>query len=154
MMEPISIENALKISRPELGDKIGLSLYRLLRLVALEDIMGPGASSISYYSGKKLGEKIQFKTIDDLLEFCKEINIGKISVSEIKDNKVHIDVHECATCSGMEPVGRPICHFEGGLIAGALQGITNTKVQAKEVTCIGGMGDDTCGFDLVMTPIV
>lgn len=152
-MEPIEIANALKIDRPELGDKVGLGLYRLLRLVALEDIMGPGASSISYYAGKKLGQKLEFKSIDDLLEFCKQINIGKISVSEIIDNKVHVDVYECATCSGMERVGRPICHFEGGLIAGALEGITHSKVQAKEVTCIGGLGDETCGFDITMKPI-
>ncbi len=154
MMKPIEVANALKINRPELGDKVGLGLYRLLRLVALEDIMGPGASSISYYAGKKLGQQLGVKSINDLLEFCQQINIGKISVSEIVDNKVHVDVHECATCAGMEPVGRPICHFEGGLIAGALESITNTKVQAKEVTCIGGLGDETCGFDIIMTPVV
>ncbi len=153
MLNPIEISNTLKIDRPELGDQVGLGLYRLLRLVALEDIMGPGASSISYYAGKKLGQKLEFKSIEGLLEFCKQINIGKISLSEIVDNKVHVDVHECATCSGMMPVGRPICHFEGGLIAGALEGITNTKVNAKEVTCIGGLGDETCGFDITMTPI-
>ena len=154
MKESITIANALKINRPELGDQIGLGLYRLLRLVALEDIMGAGASSISYYAGKKLGKDLNFDSIDQLLVFCKDINIGQISLSEIVDNKVHVDVHECATCAGMEPVGRPICHFEGGIIAGALEGITHSKVQAKEVTCIGGMGDETCGFDIVMTPII
>ena len=153
MMQPIEIANALKIDRPELGKNVDLGLYRLLRLVALEDIMGPGASSISYYAGKKLGQKLGVKSIDELLAFCKQINIGKISLSEIVDNKVHVDVHECATCAGMEPVGRPICHFEGGLIAGALESITNNKVLAKEVTCIGGLGDETCGFDIVMRPI-
>jgi predicted hydrocarbon binding protein len=48
----------------------------------------------------------------------------------------------------MEPVGRPICHFEGGLIAGAINTILNKKVKVKEVTCIGGLGDETCGFDI------
>ena len=153
MMQPIEIANALKIDRPELGNSVDLGLYRLLRLVALEDILGPGASSISYYAGKKLGQKLDLKSIDELLAFCKQINVGKISLSEIVDNKVHVDVHECATCAGMEPVGRPICHFEGGLIAGALESITKTKVLAKEVTCIGGLGDETCGFDIVMKPI-
>ncbi len=153
MNNPISIANALKINRPQLGDQVGLGLYRLLRLVALEDIMGAGASSISYYAGKKLGKELGFGSIEQLLEFCKGISIGQISLSEIVDNKVHVDVHECATCAGMEPVGRPICHFEGGIIAGALEGITKTKAQAKEVTCIGGLGDETCGFDIVMTPI-
>ena len=150
-MKPIEITNALKIDRPDLGDKVGLGLYRLLRLVALEDIMGPGAASISYYAGKKLGEKLGLKSIDDLLQLCEQLNIGKVEVSELFEDKVHVDIYECATCSGMEAVGRPICHFEGGLIAGALTSITNKKVQAKEVTCIGGMGDETCGFDIQMS---
>ena len=57
-------------------------------------------------------------------------------------------MYECVTCSGLQPVGRSICHFEGGLIAGAVQDITGSKVRAKEITCIGGLGDETCGFDL------
>jgi predicted hydrocarbon binding protein len=152
-MEPIDIANALKINRPELGNQVGLGLYRLLRLVALEDIMGPGASSISYYAGKKLGEKLEVTSLEGLLDFCKQINIGKISLEKINDSKIHVDVHECATCAGMDPVGRPICHFEGGLIAGALESITHKKIQAKEVTCIGGLGDETCGFDLELKTI-
>jgi hypothetical protein len=30
----------------------GIALYRLLRLVALEDILGQGAAAITYYAGK------------------------------------------------------------------------------------------------------
>jgi predicted hydrocarbon binding protein len=52
------------------------------------------------------------------------------------------------TCSGLSPVGRTLCHFEGGLIAGVVETILGKPVQAKEVSCIGGLGDSTCGFDL------
>ena len=45
-------------------------------------------------------------------------------------------------------MGRPICHFEGGLIAGAVETITGKSVLAKEVSCIGGLGDATCGYNL------
>jgi hypothetical protein len=50
----------------------------------------------------------------------------------------------------MTPVGRVLCHFEGGLIAGAVGSILKKDVQAREVSCIGGLGDATCGFDLVI----
>ena len=147
-MEQIELANALQVNRPELGDQTGVGLYRLLRLVALEDIMGPGASAISYYAGKKLGLELNLKTLDEFLELCKELKIGLIEVPVMTDTHIHVDVYECVTCAGMETVGRPICHFEGGLIAGAVEGIIGKSVQAKEVTCIGGLGDDSCGFDL------
>ena len=147
-MKPIELSNALKINRPELGDLTGVGLYRLLRLVAWEDIMGPGASAISYYAGKKLGHELNLKTLDEFLELCQQLKIGIIEVPEMTDTHIHVDIYECVTCSGMDPVGRPVCHFEGGLIAGVVETITGKSVKAKEVTCIGGLGDDTCGYDL------
>ena len=38
-----------------------------------------------------------------------------------------------------------------GLIAGAVESITGKKATAKEVTCIGGLGHETCGFDITLT---
>ena len=146
--KPIELSNALKINRPELGDLTGVGLYRLLRLVAWEDIMGPGASAISYYAGKKLGHSLNLKTLDEFLELCEQLKIGIIKIPEMTDTHIHVDIYECVTCSGMDPVGRPICHFEGGLIAGVVETITGKSVKAKEVSCIGGLGDDTCGYDL------
>lgn len=150
-MKPVDIANALQIHRPELGNEVGIGLYRLVRLVALEDILGPGASAVSYYAGKKLGIGLQIKQLDDFLALCEQLKIGKIKIPVMTATHIHVDVCECVTCSGMSPVGRTLCHFEGGLIAGVVETILGKKVQAKEVSCIGGLGDKTCGFDLLMT---
>ncbi len=147
-MKSIELSNALKINRPELGNFSGVGLYRLLRLVAWEDIMGPGASAISYYAGKKLGQDLNLKALDEFLELCIQLKIGIIEIPTMTDTHMHVDIYECVTCSGMDPVGRPICHFEGGLIAGAVETITGKSVLAKEVSCIGGLGDATCGYHL------
>jgi hypothetical protein len=45
-LDRIALDNALKIDRPQLGEMTGIALYRLLRLVALEDILGQGAAAI------------------------------------------------------------------------------------------------------------
>ena len=37
---------------------------------------------------------------------------------------------------------------EGGLIAGVMESIVKKPVTATEVTCIGGLGHKTCGFDV------
>jgi predicted hydrocarbon binding protein len=144
----IDVGNALSIVRPTLGENAGVALYRLLRLVALEDIIGRGASGAAYLAGKKLGMSLGLAKLEDFLQLCKDLNIGIIDVPLVTDSKIHVDVYECVTCSGLQTVGRPICHFEGGLIAGAVQTIMGRSVRAREITCIGGLGDKTCGFDL------
>ncbi|MGR9115952.1 MAG: V4R domain-containing protein [Gammaproteobacteria bacterium] len=144
----IDVENALNVVRPTLGDNAGVALYRLLRLVALEDIIGRGASGAAYLAGKKLGISLGLTQLEDFLQLCKDLNIGIIEVPVATETKIHVDVYECVTCSGLKPVGRSICHFEGGLIAGAVQTITGLSVRAREITCIGGLGDETCGFDI------
>jgi len=146
--QSVDVNNALKIVRPSFGENAGVALYRLLRLVALEDILGRGATGASYLAGKKLGLSLQLTKLDDFLQLCSDLQIGVIEVPVATKTKIHIDVYECVTCSGLDVVGRPLCHFEGGLIAGAVETISGKKVRTKEVTCIGGLGHESCGFDL------
>jgi predicted hydrocarbon binding protein len=149
----VDIKNALKVARPTLGENAGVALYRLLRLVALEDIIGRGAAGTAYVAGKKLGISLGLTKLDDFLELCHSLKIGIIKVPVLTTQKVHVDVYECITCSGMDRVGRALCHFEGGLIAGAVESILKQRTRAHEVTCIGGLGDDACGFDLGFKPL-
>ena len=144
----VDVANAMKISRPTLGDNAGVALYRLLRLVALEDIIGRGAAGTAYVAGKKLGISLNMAKLEDFLALCTALKIGVIQVPVLTNEKIHVDVYECITCSGMDRVGRMLCHFEGGLIAGVVETILKRRTRAHEVTCIGGMGDDACGFDL------
>lgn len=146
--DKIALANALRIARPHLGDTAGIALYRLLRLVALEDILGQGAAAVTYYAGKQLGKDLGLTKLDDFLALCEQLKVGEIKIPMMSADFIHVDVHECVTCAGLEPVGRMLCHFEGGLIAGAVESILGKPVQAKEVTCMGGFGHDSCGFDL------
>jgi predicted hydrocarbon binding protein len=144
----ITLQNALQVSRPELGPNAPIALFRLVRLVALEAIVGRGASGTFFVAGKRLGESLGLQRVEDFLQLCDQLSIGKIHVHQRSDSQLHIAVQECVTCSGMSPVGRPICHFEGGLISGALKGILGRENRTREVTCIGGLGHDACGFDV------
>ena len=144
----VDIGNALNIMRPTLGQDAGVALYRLLRLVAMEDSFGRGASAMAYYAGKKLGVALGITKLEDFLLLCSSLKVGIIEVPVLTDEKIHVDVYECVTCSGLHPVGRALCHFEGGLIAGVVEHVLQKRTQAIEVTCIGGLGDKSCGFDL------
>jgi predicted hydrocarbon binding protein len=144
----VDVANALKVVRPSLGNEAGIALYRLLRLVALEDIIGRGAAGTAYIAGKKLGMSLGIGKLEDFLALCHSLKIGIIKVPVLTAEKIHVDVYECVTCSGLDKVGRTLCHFEGGLIAGAVEVIVKKRTRAHEITCIGGLGDKACGFDL------
>lgn len=144
----VDVSNALTVLRPTLGDTAGVALYRLLRLVALEDIIGRGAAGTAYVAGKKLGQSLGLTSLDQFLELCNALKIGVIEVPVLTESLIHVDVYECVTCAGLATVGRTLCHFEGGLIAGAVEGVVKKRAKAHEVTCIGGLGHDACGFDV------
>jgi predicted hydrocarbon binding protein len=147
----IDVKNALQIARPTLGDDAGIALFRLLRLVALEDIIGRGAAGTAYVAGKKLGHSLGLTKLTDFLDLCAALKIGIVKVPVLSGSHIHVDVYECVTCSGLSKVGRPLCHLEGGLIAGVVESVTKKKARALEVTCIGGLGHDSCGFDVSVT---
>ena len=144
----VNVANALSIVRPTLGDNAGVALYRLLRLVALEDIIGRGAAGTAYVAGKKLGNSLGLTKLEQFLELCSTLKIGIIEVPILTESRIHVDVFECVTCSGMRTVGRTLCHFEAGLVAGVVETVVKKRAKAREVTCIGGLGHDTCGVEV------
>jgi predicted hydrocarbon binding protein len=146
----IDIANALSIVRPKLGDQAGVALYRLLRLVALEDIIGRGAGATAYVAGKKLGQNLGLTNLEDFLGLCSALAIGIIKVPVMTASRIYVDVYECVTCSGMRTVGRTLCQFEAGMIAGVVQTVTGKQTKAKELTCIGGLGHDSCGVEVLL----
>jgi predicted hydrocarbon binding protein len=146
--QAVDVTNALRVLRPTLGGDAGVALYRLLRLVALEDIIGRGAAGTAYLAGKKLGISLKLDKLDALLELCDALKVGIIKIPIATETRVRVEVFECVTCSGLTPVGRALCHFEGGLIAGSLTTIFKQKIRAIETKCIGGLGDEACSFDI------
>ena len=147
----VDVANALSVLRPTLGDTAGVALYRLLRLVALEEIIGRGAAGTAYVAGKKLGNSLGLTKLDQFLELCTSLKVGIIQVPVLTESKIYVDVYECVTCSGMRTVGRTLCHFEAGLIAGVIETVVKKRARAREVTCIGGLGHDSCGVEVDLT---
>jgi predicted hydrocarbon binding protein len=147
-LTPVQLENALTVVRPTLGTDAPVALYRLVRLVAFEEILGRGSNGTAYLAGKRMGQSLGLPDLESFLKLCHDLKIGRIEVSGSPDSELKVDVHECVTCSGLTPVGRTLCAFEGGLIAGVVQGVTGKRTTAKEVSCIGGLGHNTCGFEV------
>ena len=146
MIKKLNISDVLNHRRPELGNSVSIQVFRVLRHVALDDMIGPGGSGIVYQAGKNIGRALELESIDDFLDWVEKSGIG-IPEVENTGNCIIARVYECVTCSGLPNIGRPVCHFEGGLIAGFLERLFNKRFIAKEVKC-WCLGYEVCEFEI------
>ena len=51
MVSKVDFANATKIVRPTLGDEAPIALFRLVRLILLEEVFGVGATAAAYLLG-------------------------------------------------------------------------------------------------------
>jgi hypothetical protein len=150
------LKNALKKGkiRKTMADKVDIKLPRIL-IHSLQWV-SVGYSSALYFAGKRLGKEVLAKdikgnNIKNLLKeiggFFSKIGIGKMEIVEAGNNKSIVHLKECSTCYHMESIGKTVCFFEAGLIAGILEGKLNKNVTVNETVC-GGLGDEIDEFTI------
>ena len=64
-MKEYSIEEVSHIVRPELGEDIPLTLYRILRVIGMRKILGETTGATLYMMGKQVGTMIGARDLDD-----------------------------------------------------------------------------------------
>ncbi|MFB3881456.1 MAG: NAD-binding protein [Armatimonadota bacterium] len=131
-------------------------LFRALRL-ALQDL-GPGMDDMLYALGRQFGrdavapnlEGDQLsRALEQLPSLWTAAGLGRIRLTDCNPSAAHIEEGECATCQGLPEVGRPVCHLERGVIAGALEARLGRTVRTRETKC-WGLGDATCEFEITV----
>jgi predicted hydrocarbon binding protein/tRNA A-37 threonylcarbamoyl transferase component Bud32 len=147
----IDVLSALRVMRPSLGGDAGAGLYRLLRLAAFDSVSGAEAVAAARAAGEKIGRSLGLGTLDELLALCRSLKLGIVEVSPADDTHLDIVVRECVACAGAHESGQAMCHFEGGLLAGAVASIAKRPVRVRETACQGGCGDEACRFELTFT---
>jgi len=152
------------VGRQKLGTMVPVALFRLLRLVGvmegMKEIAGRGANALIYRGGKNLGKSVGEKLLktsgkdldkyfQEVVNICKDLGIGLLSIPEMDLNRgfIKVRVDECVTCSGMPDIGQVVCHFEGGLIGAIIETFTEKKVTVVETEC-WGKGDKACVFEI------
>ncbi|MDY6964645.1 MAG: NAD-binding protein [Halobacteriota archaeon] len=143
--------------RPTLGSEINISLFRALN-TTLHDL-SPNAGKILYSMGENFGKNVLAPLIEstdfervlkDLGKEIEDANIGIFKMVKVEENFAVIRLDECIFCAGLEDVGKTLCDFDSGLIAGVLQRKLGKIVSVEEVKC-WGKGDDTCEFEINIT---
>lgn len=150
-------------ARKELGSITSVEMFRIVRTCLVDTIgitTGKEMANLAIYgSGKVAGHEIyqnflkDAKDLDELVakttQLLKTLKIGlmRIDKADMEKGEFLITVDECVSCAGTPDIGEPICHFEGGVIAGILEDFTGKEVEAKEIKC-WSMGHQTCQFEV------
>jgi len=138
--------------RAQLDDVTNIKSPRTLALSV--QWISVGYASALYFAGKKLGTNILAKElkgsdIKSILQslgvLIKDLGIGNFEIVSVGDKKSVARINDSMTAYGMKPVGKAVCYFESGLIAGVLEGKLGKKVTVNETLC-GGLGDQTEEF--------
>ncbi|MCK4401517.1 hypothetical protein KAW08_04355 [bacterium] len=145
----LKISEIDKSERKKLGVDIPVTLFRLIRLIGMGKLLGDSSGAALYTVGKTVGETLGVKTAEELLKLVEDLKIGIPKVVEMSDKRIIVDVFECVTCSGIPNIGEVVCHFEAGLIAGALGKILGKGTKTTETKC-WGKGDKVCEFETLL----
>lgn len=145
---PLDVPRIFEHDRPTLDGAVPIELYRTVRLLAFREVVGSKISAaILGVSGRSIAKKMGVRGVKQLLRTLKDFALGRISIEEQTDARVVLSVTECATCSGAPDIGEPLCYFEAGFIAGALDGELADHVRADETMC-WGLGDRVCRWEV------
>jgi len=145
----VKLADISKTKRPTLGDEVPVEVFRLLRVIGMYSILGEGSGYTLYLAGKELGEELDVNSIEEFAMLLRRLKIGIMKVLASSDDKIVVRVDECITCSGLPYTGKMICHFEGGIIAGALRKILNRPTKALQ-TKSHTSGFDHCEFHVYL----
>jgi predicted hydrocarbon binding protein len=135
--------------RKKLGTDIPLTTFRLFRLIGMQEILGDSAGPTLYMVGKSVGRELELTTLEELLMFIQKNKIGIPEVVEKNEVQIYIRLYECMTCAGMPDISTLLCHFECGLIAGAIEKVTGKKTKGNQLKGWSN-GDEVCEFQTML----
>ncbi|MFQ6135666.1 MAG: V4R domain-containing protein [Candidatus Hydrothermarchaeales archaeon] len=142
--------------RPTYKKDMNPIFYRMLHLYMLEEYIGAAtAIKILYNTGEEVGKVFAgiYATdtlesfLDELRNFLDREKVAKISVERMNEDEIVIKSEESMTSSGIPSINKPVCHFERGLITGAVKEFLGKNIRSDETKC-WGLGDLYCEFVL------
>ena len=155
----------LEEGRPNLGDQVNLTLYRLLQYTfrdVTEQRFGTEVCDALFYDAGHLAGKFffeqfmkEFKDLPpnaffaELQRVLKELGVGilRIEKADLEKGDILLTVSEDLDCSGLPDIGIEVCNYDEGFIAGIFEKYTGQSFKAKEIDC-WATGDRTCRFQV------
>ncbi len=124
-------------------------------------VLFPELLPIGYQVGRSVGALVDAwhrdenpdlgKLLAEALELAPIHGYGRPEIVKVEENFAIYREHECADCYGMPNVGYPICVYEAGVTAGALEVGLGRPVEVREVKCCAA-GDPYCEYEIRVGP--
>jgi hypothetical protein len=146
-MKEYTIEDLKRIVRPELGEEIPLTLFRILRIIGMRSILGESSGSTLYMMGKHVGNMIGSADMDEFKNRIRELKIGIPEVEIVDEDHIVVRLRECITCAGFGYTGEMFCDMESGIIAGLMEKVYGKKAKSTQ-TKSWSVGYNYCEFEV------
>lgn len=148
-MKEYSYDDIKGVIRPTLGDTVPLTLFRILRIIGMRNLLGESAGPTLYMMGKSVGNMLAPKTMDEFESTIRELKIGIPEIELATEDRLIVNLRECITCAGFSYTGELFCDMESGIIAGLLEKVFNKKARSTQ-TKSWSIGFNYCQFDVVL----
>lgn len=146
-MKNFEYSDMKSIDRTVLGDSVPLELFRAVRLIGMFQGLPMGGKGTTLTVGRKIGESLPVKSVEELLAMFVELKIGIPTITQQNERGMTIVVDDCF-CKGL-PVDdeKMVCDLEGAIMEGALRKILGRNVAVREVKC-NVHGDENCEYEV------
>ena len=120
-------------------------------------VLFPELLPLAYQVGRSIGALVDAWHRDEnpdlgpllreALELAPLHGYARPEIVTVQEDFAVYRMHECADCYGLPDVGYPICVYEAGVTAGALEAGLGRAVQVREVKCCAA-GDAYCEYEI------
>jgi predicted hydrocarbon binding protein len=148
-MKDYVVDDIKSIVRPQLGEEVPLLLFRILRIIGMRSILGETSGATLYMMGKKVGNMLPVRTVEEFSETIRQLKIGIPEVVVIDEDHVTVKLFECITCAGFAYTGEMFCDMESGIIAGLLENVHGKKAKSTQ-TKSWSAGFNYCEFEVFL----
>ncbi|GAB3122530.1 V4R domain-containing protein [Novispirillum itersonii] len=145
-MTAFTFDDMRKIDRKTLGGEVPLELFRTIRLIGLHQGLPMGGKATTLTVGRKIGDSLPVRSVDDILKIFVDLKIGLPKVIHQDPDLVRVVVEDCF-CDGLPASGTSVCDLEGAILEGAMAKVTGKTVRVRETKC-NVAGHEHCEYEI------
>lgn len=143
----LDLKEITRLGRRGVETRVHPFLFNIFRLLTLQGLIKGRMSFSAYSTGKEIGENLPIKSCKGIINFAKQLGLGRTKVLKCSEESVNIRLFNDMTCKGLKNLKRPVCYFEAGLLSGLLEKAMRIKINLEETKC-KAMNDAFCQFEL------
>jgi diguanylate cyclase (GGDEF)-like protein len=146
-VQPVHWGELLGSHPPVPGEQCDVLYVRTIWALGGQDLLGPRLAARFFEAGGRRAAKyLRLRDVGDIALVLNGMMPGHQHVVEWDGCRLVLEGAHGGSCEGADRIGLPMCVFEAGFVAGALERLTGKTVAVRETKC-WGLGDGVCRFE-------